>query len=75
MSSSQSEHATPDPGGDLSGGVIACALVSLAVAAIALAARFYTRIVIVRVLAAEDWFVFAAWFFSVGTTVGTILRE
>jgi hypothetical protein len=50
---------------DISAGVIASAVASLAIAAVALAARFYTRAVIMRGLAAEDWFVLAAW---VGTT-------
>ncbi|KAK3997863.1 hypothetical protein QBC44DRAFT_46292 [Cladorrhinum sp. PSN332] len=75
MWSPRSEPPTPDSdGGDLSGVVIACAVVTLALAAVALAARFYTRMVIVRVLAAEDWFVLAAWLLSAGTTVGTILQ-
>ena len=50
---------------DISAGVIASAVASLAIAAVAIAARFYTRAVIMRGLAAEDWFVLAAW---VGTT-------
>lgn len=53
----------PSTGGDdsLSAGVIACAIVSLVIAAVAVAARFYTRAVIIRALAPEDWFVLAAW--------------
>ena len=50
---------------DISAGVIASAVTSLAIAAIAVAARFYTRAAIIRALAAEDWFILAAW---VGTT-------
>lgn len=59
--SSQVGAPTPSDGGGLSDSVIACAVVSLVVSAMAVVARFYTRIVIVRVLAAEDWFVLAAW--------------
>ncbi|KAK4161126.1 hypothetical protein QBC43DRAFT_324167 [Cladorrhinum sp. PSN259] len=61
-------------GDDRSGAIIACAIVSLAIAAIAVAARFYTRSVIVRVLAAEDWFVLAAWVFAIGNAVGIIMQ-
>lgn len=50
---------------DISAGVIASAVTSLAIAAVAVAARFYTRVVIIRAVAAEDWCVLAA---LVGTT-------
>lgn len=62
MSSSSVGPPSPgDDGGDLSNVVIACTIVCLVVAAIAVAIRFYTRTVVVRALAAEDWFVLAAW--------------
>ncbi|KAK0750956.1 hypothetical protein B0T18DRAFT_59497 [Schizothecium vesticola] len=59
---------------DISAGVIASAVASLAIAAVAVAARFYTRAVIMRGLAAEDWFVLAAWLLSIGYTVSMVLE-
>lgn len=53
----------PGPGNDdddLRPNVIACAVVCLAISTAAVAARFYTRSVIVRAVAAEDWFALAA---------------
>jgi len=57
----------PPPGADddISAFVIASAVTALAVATVAVAARFYTRAAMMRALAAEDWFVLGAW---VGTT-------
>jgi hypothetical protein len=52
---------SPDGGDDISASVIASAVSALAVATAAVAARFYTRAVIRRALAVEDWFVLAAW--------------
>ena len=53
----------PPPGADddISAFVIAVAVTALAVATAAVAARFYTRSVMMRALAAEDWFVLVAW--------------
>ncbi|KAM7207754.1 hypothetical protein V8F20_001796, partial [Naviculisporaceae sp. PSN 640] len=45
---------------DLRPNVIACAVVCLAISTAAVAARFYTRSVLVRAVAAEDWFALAA---------------
>ena len=49
------------PADDLSGTVIACAIVSLVVSGIALGLRFYSRGVITRVLGREDWCILIAW--------------
>lgn len=66
----------PPPNGDdnISAFVIASAVSALAIATVAVAARFYTRAVIMRALAAEDWFVLIAWLHSIGYTVFMVIQ-
>jgi hypothetical protein len=56
----------------LQAGVIVCAVVTFVSAAAFVAARFYTRWYIRRVLAWEDWTILAALVFSAATTAGMI---
>lgn len=53
-------HGPGDDDDDLRANVIACAVVCLVISAAAVSARFYTRSVIVRAVAVEDWFALAA---------------
>ncbi|KAK0631464.1 hypothetical protein B0T14DRAFT_401124, partial [Immersiella caudata] len=57
---------------DISASIIASAVSTLAVATVAVAARFYTRVVIKGALVTEDWFVLAAW---VSDTLGYAVSE
>ncbi|KAM7184490.1 hypothetical protein V8F33_012951 [Rhypophila sp. PSN 637] len=57
---------------DLRPNVIACAVVCFAISAAAVAARFYTRKVLVRTIGAEDWLALAALVLAIGSTGGTI---
>jgi hypothetical protein len=56
-----SSSPSPNGGDDISASVVASAVSTLAIATVAVAARFYTRAVIKCALATEDWFVLAAW--------------
>jgi hypothetical protein len=63
--SSPAAGAAPiDPTESLSGSIIACVGVMLAVSTIAIGLRFYVRGKLLRAISAEDWCILAAWVFT-----------
>lgn len=60
----------PDNGpSNLPATVVACAVIAVVISGLSVAARFYTRGVLRKILGAEDWCILASWLFSFGNTV------
>ncbi|GAB1311861.1 hypothetical protein MFIFM68171_02071 [Madurella fahalii] len=57
---------------DLSGTIIACAGIMMALSTLAVALRFYVRLWMFRTVASEDWCILAAWVFTLVATGGTV---
>ncbi|KAK3391182.1 hypothetical protein B0H63DRAFT_520376 [Podospora didyma] len=54
--------------------VIACAVVTTALASLAVGLRLYVRVKLLRAMAREDWCIIAAWVFSVASN-GVVIKE
>ncbi|POS77163.1 hypothetical protein DHEL01_v204455 [Diaporthe helianthi] len=52
--------------------IIACAVVTWAIAAVFVALRFYTRTCILSVIGWSDWLILTSWIFSCGVTASAI---
>jgi hypothetical protein len=59
---------------DLPATVLACAILSLLISGLAVAARFYTRGRLRKILGSEDWCILCAWLACLGFTVAVCLE-
>jgi hypothetical protein len=55
--------------------IISCAVVTVFIAGVFVALRFYTRCFIVKKVIAEDWLIVASFLFATAATAGNCARE
>ncbi|KAK4158651.1 Phosphoglucosamine mutase [Cladorrhinum sp. PSN259] len=68
----RSDAATPAAKDDISGTIVACSGVMIALSTLAVGLRFYVRGWMLRAIASEDWCILVAWIFTVVASGGTI---
>lgn len=72
--SEERRSAGPGSGDSLAAPIIATVVVTTVLAALAVVARFYTRVRILHVFAVEDWMILIALVMSCGTAACFIVR-
>jgi hypothetical protein len=61
--------------GSLDASIYACTVLSVSIAAIFVALRFYTRWRLVRMIGAEDWLILFSLLLSLGSSISLCIRK
>lgn len=62
------------PHDSLQANIICAVIITWVISAVFVAARFYTRYYLVRVIGLTDWFLLLSLVFSLGVTISDIMR-